>query len=85
MRSTLCVVNVTIHHTHTHTYTRQVVPEPCDPSKAADITFDASFSRDGSGRPLAKYQWAQVGSNDMVLAAAVSTANAADGGAGSSR
>jgi hypothetical protein len=58
----------------------QLVPEPCDASKAADIVFDASFSRDDSGRPLSKYDWAQIGSNDVVLAAAVSAANAVDGG-----
>jgi hypothetical protein len=63
----------------------QLVPEPCDPSKAADITFDASFSRDGSGRPLVRYQWAAQGNNDVVLNAAISAANAAEGGAGSVR
>jgi hypothetical protein len=44
------------------------------------MVFDASFSRDGSGRPLSKYNWAQIGSNDVVLVAAVSAANAIDGG-----
>lgn len=75
----------------------QVVPEPCDVSKATDIVFDASFSRDGSGRPLVKWQWSQFKvpdpatpttlepSNDFVLATAISAANAANGGAGSVR
>lgn len=58
----------------------QLVSEPCDPSKAADITFDASFSRDSSGRPLSSYHWSQTGSNDVVLAAAISAANAVQGG-----
>lgn len=60
----------------------QLVPAPCDPSKAADISFDASSSRDGSGRPLTRFRWAAPGSNDVVLKAAVSAANAAAGGAG---
>lgn len=63
----------------------QLVPEPCDASKAADIIFDASFSRDGSGRALVRYQWAAQGNNDVVLNAAISAANAAENGAGSVR
>ena len=63
----------------------QIVPAPCDPSKASDIAFDASFSRDGSGRALTSYQWSQLGSNDVVLATAISTANVANGGAGAVR
>lgn len=62
----------------------QVVPEPCDVDKAADIVFDASFSRDASGRALKGYQWEQLG-NDIFLAAAISASNAAKGGAGSPR
>lgn len=58
----------------------QLVPEPCDASKSANIVFDASFSRDSSGRPLSQYSWMQVGSNDVVLAAAISAANAMPGG-----
>jgi hypothetical protein len=63
----------------------QLVPEPCDVTKATDITFDASFSRDGSGRPLLKYQWASVGTMDVVLATAVSVANTAEQGTGAPR
>jgi hypothetical protein len=63
----------------------QLVPEPCDVTKATNITFDASFSRDGSGRPLVKYLWASVGTMDVVLASAASVANIAEQGAGASR
>lgn len=62
----------------------QIVPEPCDPSTAADITFDASFSKDGSGRPLVKVAWSQD-SSDVVLGAAIDKANAANAGQGSIR
>jgi hypothetical protein len=64
----------------------QLVSEPCDPSTAADIIIDASFSKDGSGRPLTRVRWAQVanaggaavtGAADVVLAAAIDQANTA--------
>ncbi|KAF6251912.1 hypothetical protein COO60DRAFT_1674268 [Scenedesmus sp. NREL 46B-D3] len=72
----------------------QLVSEPCDPSTAADITIDASFSKDGSGRPLARISWAQASNAqgadvtetaDVVLAAAVDQANTANNGAGAYR
>lgn len=63
----------------------QVVPEPCNPASASDIKLDASFSKDASGRPVAKISWAQKGSSDVVLGQAVERANAANGGTGDVR
>jgi hypothetical protein len=61
------------------------VPEPCNPASASDIKLDASFSKDASGRPLAKFTWSQRGSSDMVLRAAIEAANAANAGTGDVR
>jgi hypothetical protein len=61
------------------------VPEPCNPASASDIKLDASFSKDASGRPLAKISWSQQGSSDVVLATAIDKANAANGGTGDVR
>lgn len=80
-----CCLLLAVVHCHTVQPALQLVPAPCDPSKAADISFDASASRDGSGRRLVKYRWVAPGSNDVVLNAAVSVANAAEGGAGTVR
>jgi hypothetical protein len=72
----------------------KVVSEPCDPSTAADIIIDASFSKDGSGRPLTRIRWSQVadaagvaltGTADVVLAVAIDQANTANTGAGAYR
>ncbi|KAF6254423.1 hypothetical protein COO60DRAFT_1665172 [Scenedesmus sp. NREL 46B-D3] len=63
----------------------QVVPEPCNPASASDIKLDASFSKDASGRPLAKISWSQRGSSDMVLRAAIDRSNAANSGTGDVR
>jgi hypothetical protein len=41
--------------------------------------FDGGFSADGLGRPLAKFEWAQVGSTNARLAAAITNANAGSG------
>jgi hypothetical protein len=54
------------------------VPEPCNAAAAADIQFDASSSRDSSGRPIKRYRWDQAQANDLVLADAISKANAAN-------
>jgi hypothetical protein len=43
------------------------------------VSFDASFSSDPSGRPLARYIWSQQ-QVDPVLQAAIDAANAANGG-----
>lgn len=51
----------------------QDVPVPCDDSTAADVVFDG-LSRDGSGRRLKKLFWSQT-ANDVVLSAAIDTAN----------
>jgi hypothetical protein len=61
------------------------VPEPCNPASASDIKLDASFSKDASGRPLAKISWSQSGSSDVVLGAAIDKANAANSGTGDVR
>jgi hypothetical protein len=66
----------------------KLVSEPCDPSTAADIILDASFSKDSSGRPLTRIRWAQVvggSAADVALAAAIDQANTANGGAGAYR
>jgi hypothetical protein len=72
----------------------KLVSEPCDPSTAADIIIDASFSKDSSGRPLTKVRWSQVADNagaaltgtaDVVLAVAIDQANTANSGAGAYR
>jgi hypothetical protein len=72
----------------------KLVSEPCDPSAAADVIIDASFSKDGSGRPLTRIRWSQVadaagvaltGTADVVLAAAIDQANTANNGAGAYR
>ncbi|KAF8072463.1 olpB [Scenedesmus sp. PABB004] len=56
----------------------QVVSEPCDVASAADITFDATYSRDPSGRPLASLAWAQAGGAlSPALGSLVDAANAA--------
>lgn len=56
-----------------------MVSEPCDISTASPVSFDASFSSDPSGRPLARYIWSQQ-QVDPVLQAAIDAANAANGG-----
>lgn len=50
--------------------------DPCDAATAADVIFDASLSKDPSGRPLSKVRWSQAG-DDFVLAAALDKANTA--------
>ncbi|KAF8061401.1 hypothetical protein HT031_004492 [Scenedesmus sp. PABB004] len=65
------------------------VPEPCDPTTAGDIIFDASLSKDASGRRLASASWAQVVAGgavaDVALAAAIDRANVANDGKGALR
>jgi hypothetical protein len=60
----------------------QNVPAPCDESTATDVTFDGRASRDSSGRPFKKLVWSQD-SADVILSAAIDTANSAANGAGS--
>lgn len=56
-----------------------MVSEPCDTSSATNTVFDASYSKDPSGRQLAGYAWSQSGTVNPVLQALVDAANAGTG------
>lgn len=49
------------------------------------MVFDGGATRDGSGRPLQKLVWSQVGSTDVVLSAAIDKANNENSGMGGPR
>jgi hypothetical protein len=65
----------------------QLVSRPCsEGGRAPDIIIDAGFSADPSGRPLARTRWSQPDAQrDVVIAAAIERANAANGGKGAPR
>lgn len=56
----------------------QVVSEPCDASSALDVSFDASYSKDPSGRQLVSYTWSQSGSMNPTLQGLIDEANNAN-------
>ena len=60
-------------------HNRQVASEPCSEGDGADVTLDASLSRDPSGRPLKSVEWALAvdsPANSSVLSTLLAAANA---------